>query len=201
MASGGKGKRIKSFLRNPSVTELKLTGGNYNRDNGTFSLNLLTNSIDFDPWTRYPLNVRVRKYTTQLQLQSAVFDVTIQYNIPVEKKRFQFNGDIIANDFYGTVHSSSLQSSFTNYNSTLSLGDNSSIQMNAMDEVLKVGKNNFKLPKGTDAEKLTFEECKEIEASQAKPARKSIGKAAPKAKAKPKAKTATKAKTKPAAKK
>jgi DNA topoisomerase-1 len=66
---------------------------------------------------------------------------------------------------------------------------------------LKVGKNNFKLPKGTDAEKLTFEECKEIEASQAKPARKSIGKAAPKAKAKPKAKTATKAKTKPAAKK
>ena len=66
---------------------------------------------------------------------------------------------------------------------------------------LKVGKNNFKLPKGTDAEKLTFEECKEIEASQAKPARKSIGKAAPKAKAKPKAKTATKAKAKPAAKK
>jgi DNA topoisomerase-1 len=66
---------------------------------------------------------------------------------------------------------------------------------------LKVGKNNFKLPKGTDAEKLTFEECKEIEASQAKPSRKTIGKAAPKAKAKPKAKTATKAKAKPTVKK
>jgi DNA topoisomerase-1 len=66
---------------------------------------------------------------------------------------------------------------------------------------LKVGKNNFKLPKGTDAEKLTFEECKVIEASQAKPSRKSIGKAAPKAKAKPKAKTATKAKAKPTVKK
>jgi DNA topoisomerase-1 len=66
---------------------------------------------------------------------------------------------------------------------------------------LKVGKNNFKLPKGTDAEKLTFEECKVIEASQAKPSRKSIGKAAPKAKAKPKAKAATKAKAKPTVKK
>jgi DNA topoisomerase-1 len=59
---------------------------------------------------------------------------------------------------------------------------------------LKVGKNNYKLPKGTEAEKLTFEECKEIEASQAKPARKTIAKAAPKAKAKAKPKAKPKAK-------
>jgi DNA topoisomerase-1 len=65
---------------------------------------------------------------------------------------------------------------------------------------LKVGKNNFKLPKGTEAEKLTFEECKEIESSQAKPSRKSIGKAAPKAKVAPKKKTVSKAKAKPKAK-
>lgn len=31
---------------------------------------------------------------------------------------------------------------------------------------LKVGKDNFKLPKGTEAEKLTFQECKEIVESQ-----------------------------------
>ena len=59
---------------------------------------------------------------------------------------------------------------------------------------LKVGKNNYKLPKGTEAEKLTFEECKEIEASQVKPARKTIAKAAPKAKAKAKPKAKPKAK-------
>ncbi|MBK6951749.1 MAG: type I DNA topoisomerase [Crocinitomicaceae bacterium] len=59
---------------------------------------------------------------------------------------------------------------------------------------LKVGKDNFKLPKGTDPTKLSFQECLDIAASQAKPAK---GKSAA---AKKNAKVADTSK-KPAAKK
>ncbi|MBL7898767.1 MAG: DNA topoisomerase I, partial [Crocinitomicaceae bacterium] len=55
---------------------------------------------------------------------------------------------------------------------------------------LKIGKDNFKLPKNTDASKLTLEECLTIAASQAKPAASRKTKTAVKAD-KPK-KTATK---------
>ncbi|MBK9590729.1 MAG: type I DNA topoisomerase [Crocinitomicaceae bacterium] len=59
---------------------------------------------------------------------------------------------------------------------------------------LKIGKDNFKLPKGTDPTKLSFQECLDIAASQAKPAK---GKSAA---AKKNAKVADTSK-KPAAKK
>jgi DNA topoisomerase-1 len=47
---------------------------------------------------------------------------------------------------------------------------------------LKIGKNNYKLPKNADVEKLTYEECIEISKNQEKPK----GKAKPKAKGKKK---------------
>jgi len=59
---------------------------------------------------------------------------------------------------------------------------------------LKIGKDNFKLPKGSDPAKLTYEECVAIAASQAKPSK---GKAA----ANKKTKTAEPAKKKAAPKK
>lgn len=49
---------------------------------------------------------------------------------------------------------------------------------------LKIGKNNFKLPKGTDPEKLTYEECITISQNQEKP--KAKGKTTSKAKGKTK---------------
>ena len=52
---------------------------------------------------------------------------------------------------------------------------------------LKIGKDNFKLPKGSDPDKLTYAECIEIAASQPKAKGKSKAKSAPAAK-----KTATK---------
>lgn len=71
---------------------------------------------------------------------------------------------------------------------------------------LKSGKNNYKLPKGTDAEKLTYADCmKIIEEAPAKPAgrgraaaaKKTEAKKAPAKKAKAKPKTATKKKSTP----
>lgn len=53
---------------------------------------------------------------------------------------------------------------------------------------LKVGKNNYKLPKGTEAEKLTYEECLEIMQSQDKPKGKAKAKTTLKKKAAPKKK-------------
>jgi DNA topoisomerase-1 len=50
---------------------------------------------------------------------------------------------------------------------------------------LKIGKDNFKLPKGTEPEKLTYEECVEISKNQKSTGTKA--KASTKAKAKPKA--------------
>lgn len=78
---------------------------------------------------------------------------------------------------------------------------------------LKIGKNNYKLPKDVDPEKLTYEECIEISKNQKPSGGKSKAKGGVKAKspvkakaktpAKPKAKTAAKpaAKAKPKAKK
>lgn len=42
---------------------------------------------------------------------------------------------------------------------------------------LKIGKNNYKLPKNTDPEKLTYEECIEISKNQEKPKAKAKGRA------------------------
>lgn len=41
---------------------------------------------------------------------------------------------------------------------------------------LKIGKNNYKLPKNSDPEKLTYEECVEISQNQEKPKGKSRAK-------------------------
>ena len=41
---------------------------------------------------------------------------------------------------------------------------------------LKIGKNNFKLPKGTEAEKLSLEECLQIAESQGTTSKKSAPK-------------------------
>lgn len=64
---------------------------------------------------------------------------------------------------------------------------------------LKIGKDNFKLPKGVEAEKLTYEECVTISQNQEKPKGrgKTAAKTAPKAKATPKTKAAPKAKAAP----
>lgn len=47
---------------------------------------------------------------------------------------------------------------------------------------LKIGKNNYKLPKNIDVEKLTYEECIEISKNQEKPKGKAKAKTKPKAK-------------------
>ena len=60
---------------------------------------------------------------------------------------------------------------------------------------LKVGKNNFKLPKDVEPEELTYEDCLKIMAEAPDKKSKSSAKGGAKAKAKPRAKA------KPAAKK
>ena len=136
-----------------NILRLPLKYPDYNKDTGFFDISGTFPNAIYDPQTQFPLKYRIQKWynpdqgeplNRYLQLEhNSTFDMNISFTERGIQNRTTFKGDLVADDIYGTIHSSSLSNSFSNYSGAISLGN--TINFQTQDETLKVGNNTILL--------------------------------------------------------